>query len=81
LAVLYPGEAITDVGSVMNGHNFVGCLGQTGLGLFLSSSKFFVFFFFLLHHCEVAHKNNYLTYELSSRSFKNFQVDLLFSMI
>jgi hypothetical protein len=40
----------------------VGPLGRTGLVSFLLYLIFFLFFSFLLHHCEVAHTNNYLVY-------------------
>jgi hypothetical protein len=35
-------------------------LGRTALVSFLLYLIFFLFFFLLLHHCEVAHTNNYL---------------------
>jgi hypothetical protein len=40
----------------------VGPLGRTSLVSFLLYLIFFLFFFFLLHHCEVAHTNNYLIF-------------------
>jgi hypothetical protein len=42
--------------------HIVGPLGRTGLVSFLLYLIFFLFLFFLLHHCEVAHTNNYLIY-------------------
>jgi hypothetical protein len=48
---------------ISNGRpQIVGPLGRTGLVSFLLYLILFLLFFFLLHHCEVAHTNNYLIY-------------------